>query len=215
MNNEEGVIKATRTKAEKLAEEALEINNMKYEKSRKKKAEALRRELSKVEVICGAIEKATGKICTKSPLEGAKRCLQHGGASTGAVTEEGRARSLANLNPRANFIHGLYGKFVMTSEEAVFYETLMNHYIETADLDPANIMLLDRAMRNFILNQRQEVAEEGEEVLTNEYQQDYDSKFMRYMQALGLDRKFNVSKEHKDNSNAGGIAMLFMNDDDE
>lgn len=219
-NNKSGVerdaqqAKSLRTKAEKLAEEAALINDMKYDKSRKARAEALRKELAKVEIICGAIERATGKICSKTPVEGAKRCMQHGGASTGAVTEEGKRNSLANLNPRANFVSGLYGRFVMTSEEASFYEVMMNHYIEELDLDPANILLLDRAMRNFILNQRQEVAEEGEEVYTAEYAQDYDTKFMRYMQALGMDRKFNVSKDHKDNTNANGIAMLFMNDTD-
>jgi hypothetical protein len=208
------IAKALRTKAEKLAEEAALINDMKYEASRKKRAEALRRELGKVDIICGAIERNTGKICSKSPVEGAKRCLQHGGASTGAVTEEGKARSLANLNPRANFVSGLYGRFVMTSEEALFYETMMNHYIEVADLDPANILLLDRAMRNFILNQRKEIALEGEQIDESNSYNDYDTKFMRYMQALGLDRKFNVSKEHKDNTESGGIAMLFMNNDE-
>lgn len=206
------VAKAMRTQAEKLVAEVDSINDMKYEKSRKAKAEALRKELSKVDIICGAIERSTGKICSKDPVEGAKRCLQHGGASTGAVTEEGRKNSLANLNPRANFVNGLYGRFVMTSEEALFYETMMNYYIEEADLDPANILLMDRAMRNFILNQRQEQAEENEEVYTSEYQQDYDSKFMRYMQALGLDRKFNVSKQHKDNSSSGDISLLFMDE---
>jgi hypothetical protein len=218
MNDAKGVerdpqiAKALRTKAEKLAEEVQLINEMKYEKSRKARAEALRKELSKVEIICGAIERSTGKICSKTPVEGAKRCLQHGGASTGAVTEEGKQRSLANLNPRANFVSGLYGRFVMTSEEALFYETMMNHYIEELDLDPANILLLDRAMRNFILNQRKEIAEAGEQIDESNSYNDYDTKFMRYMQALGMDRKFNVSKDHKDNPSQGGIAMLFMND---
>lgn len=209
---DERIAKAMRTQAEKLVAEVDSINDMKYDKSRRSKAEALRKELSKVDIICGAIERSTGKICSKDPVEGAKRCLQHGGASTGAVTEEGRKNSLANLNPRANFVNGLYGRFVMTSEEALFYETMMNYYIEEADLDPANILLMDRAMRNFILNQRQEQAQENEEVYTSEYQQDYDSKFMRYMQALGLDRKFNVSKDHKDNGSSGDISLLFMDE---
>ena len=193
-------------------EVAEEVNNMSYDKSRKSKAESYRSDLKKVTIICGAIDKA-GKICTQSPIEGANRCKVHGGLSTGATTPEGRARSLANLDPRAHFIHGLYAHFTMTMEEATLYDTMMNHYIETLELDPANIMLMDRALRNFILNQRKERAELEEEINGVQFDIDYDSRFMKYMQTLGLDRKFNVSKEHKDNSSQG-IAMLFMDEND-
>jgi hypothetical protein len=204
------VAKQLRTK---IMKEVEEINSMKYTKSRKKRAEALRKELKKVDVICGAIDRNTGKICTEKPYireDGTTngRCANHGGASTGAVTEEGRKRALANLNPRARLIHGLYSRFVMTQEELDFYTAMMNHYIEELDLDPANILLLDRALRNFILNQRKEVAEAGEIVDESQSYNDYDTKFMRYMQALGLDRKFNVSKDHKDNAGHVDIALL-------
>lgn len=200
--------KVTNKNAMEFAEE---VNAMKYDKSRKTKAEAKRSQLKNVTIICGAIDQA-GKICTKEPVSGGNRCSGHGGLSTGAVTAEGRARSLANLDPRAHFIHGLYAHFVMTTEEATLYDTIMSHYIEVLELDPANIMLLDRAMRNFILNQRKERAEAHEIVDETDSFNDYDSKFMKYIQTLGLDRKFNVSKEHKDNS-TGGIAMLFMDEE--
>lgn len=200
--------KVTNKNALEFAEE---VNAMKYDKSRKTKAESKRTHLKNVTIICGAIDQA-GKICTKEPVEGGNRCGGHGGLSTGAVTADGRARSLANLDPRAHFIHGLYAHFVMTVEEATLYDTIMTYYIETLELDPANIMLLDRAMRNFILNQRKERAEAHEIVDETDSFNDYDSKFMKYMQTLGLDRKFNVSKEHKDNS-SGGIAMLFMDEE--
>ena len=208
--------KAARENADKLLQEVEHINDMKYPKSRRERAEKIRKKLGKVEIICGAIDKRTGKICSKKPAEGSTngRCAQHGGLSTGAVTEEGRQRSLANLNPRANLIHGMYSRFTMTQEENDFYVGFMNWYIEELDLDPANILMLDRALRNFILNQRKEIAEAGEIVDESDSYNDYDSKFMRYMQALGLDRKFNISKDHKDNSSGGGIAMLFMEDED-
>ena len=208
--------KELRTKAHKLVEEVEFINNMKYTKSRKERAEKLRKELGKVDVICGAIERSTGKICSNAPAEGSNngRCARHGGLSTGAVTPEGRQRALSNLNPKANLIHGLYSRFTMTQEEMDFYEGMMNYYIEELDLDPINILALDRALRNFILNQRKEIAEAGEIVDETDSYNDYDTKFMRWLQALGLDRKFNVSKDHKDNS-SGGIAMLFMEDDSE
>jgi hypothetical protein len=209
-NEDKVKAKELRTKIEK---EVAEINSMKYDKSRKKRAEALRSQLKKVDVICGAIDRNTGKICTEKPYvkeDGSTngRCLAHGGNATGAVTEEGRARALANLNPRARLIHGLYSRFVMTQEELDFYIGMMNFYTEELDLDPANVLLLDRALRNFILNQRKEIAEAGEIVDESQSYNDYDTKFMRYMQALGLDRKFNVSKDHKDNADKVDIAML-------
>lgn len=205
-----------RKHAEKLLSEVEYINEMKYTKSRKERAEKLRKELKKVDVICGAIDRSTGKICSKAPAEGSTngRCSQHGGLSTGAVTPEGRERALANLNPRANLIHGLYSKFVMTQEEMTFYESMMNYYIEELDLDPINILALDRALRNFILNQRKEIAEAGEIIDETDSYNDYDTKFMRWLQALGLDRKFNVSKDHKDNA-GGDLALLFMDNDKE
>lgn len=203
--------RALRGKAEKLVSEVETINGMKYVKSRQQRAESLRKELQKVDIICGAIERSTGKICTEKPAEGSTsgRCAKHGGLSTGAVTEEGKQRSLANLDPRANLIHGMYSRFVMTQEESDFYVGFMNYYIEELDLDPANMLLLDRALRNFILNQRKELAEAGEIVDESNSYNDYDTKFMRYMQALGLDRKFNVSKEHKDNKGDVDLSLIF------
>ena len=217
MSNEmDGTTKAMKTRMEneanKLMSEAEKINNMTYPKSRRTKALELRKKLGEVELICGAISKE-GKICTKPPVEGAKRCSGHGGLNTGPKTEEGKARALANLNPRAHFIHGLYAHFIMSAEEKALYDTMMNHYIEVADLDPANVMMLDRALRNFILNQRKERAEAEEIVDETDSYNDYDSKFMRYMQALGLDRKFNQSNNHKDNGQQG-IAMLFMDSEE-
>ena len=197
--------------AEKLLSEVEAVNDMKYPKSRKDKAELMRDRLKKVSIICGAIERSTGKICSKAPAEGSTngRCSQHGGLATGAVTEEGKQRALANLDPRANLIHGMYSRFVMTTEEEGFYVGFMNYYIDELDLDPANMLLLDRALRNFILNQRKEMAEAGEIVDESQSYNDYDTKFMRYMQALGMDRKFNVSKEHKDNKGDLDLSLIF------
>ncbi len=196
---------------QKLADEAKRVNEMKYPKSRHKRAQELLDDLKKVDIICGAFDKRSGRICIKPPAEGSTngRCAQHGGLSTGARTPEGRERALANLNPRASLVHGLYSRFVMTVEEQDFYVGMMNHFIDTLDLDPANIMLLDRALRNFLLNQRKEIAEENEVINEIQFDIDYDSKFLKYMQALGLDRKFNVSKEHKDNKGDVDLSLIF------
>lgn len=192
----------------KLMKRVEEINGMTYEKSKKEAVEKIRKELQKVDIICGAFNRQ-GKICSKKPVEGKNRCEEHGGLATGAVTPEGKARALANLNPRAHLIHGLYSKFVFTAEEELLYTALMNHSIDTYDLDPINVLLIDRAIRNLILNQRKEDAQQGEAINGIQFDIDYDTKFLRYIQALGLDRKFNMSTTNKDNAQKVDLTALF------
>lgn len=48
-------------------------------------------------VICGARRRRDGEPCQGLSVPGKRRCKWHGGASTGPRTDEGRARSLANL----------------------------------------------------------------------------------------------------------------------
>lgn len=192
----------------KLLKRVEEINGMSYEGSKKKAVENIRKELAKVDIICGA-QTREGKICSQKPVEGKFRCEVHGGLSTGAKTEEGKKRALANLNPRAHLIHGLYSKFVFTPEEELLYTALMNHGIEEYDLDPMNVLLLDRAVRNLILNQRKEDAQNGEAINGIQFDIDYDTKFLRYIQALGLDRKFNMSTTNKDNAQKVDLTALF------
>jgi hypothetical protein len=45
---------------------------------------------------CGALARSTGKPCRRKALLNG-RCRNHGGMSTGPITEQGKARSLANL----------------------------------------------------------------------------------------------------------------------
>ena len=187
-----------------------EINGMQYDTARKNKVTAhIKNELKKVTIICGAVRKDTGKICSNPPVEGAARCAAHGGYSTGPVSEEGKKRAMSNLNPRAALVHGLNSKFVMTSEEQALYAGLMNHYIDELDLDPMNIIILHRALMNLIMNERKEIAEAGEILSESESYNDYDSKFLKFAQALGMDRKFQVSTSHKDNNKGINLNMLF------
>lgn len=48
-------------------------------------------------VICGAKRRRDGLPCEGLSVLGKRRCKWHGGASTGPRTDEGRARSIANL----------------------------------------------------------------------------------------------------------------------
>lgn len=196
-----------RSDAKKTVEE---INGMAYDTARKNKVTAhIRNELKKVTIICGAVRNDTGKICSNEPVEGSNRCAMHGGYNTGAKTPEGKARALANLNPKAALVHGLNSKFTMTAEEEALYSGLMNHYIDELDLDPMNIIILHRALMNLILNERKEIAAAGEILNESDSYQDFDSKFLKFAQALGMDRKFNVSVNHKDNNKGININQLF------
>ena len=59
-------------------------------------------QLNKPKRFCGA-KTRSGKPCAKYPMEGKRRCRNHGGMSTGARTASGRGR-IAN----AQFKHGKY-----------------------------------------------------------------------------------------------------------
>ena len=48
-------------------------------------------------VICGARRRRDGQPCQALSVPGKRRCKWHGGASTGPRTDDGRARSIANL----------------------------------------------------------------------------------------------------------------------
>ena len=200
---------------QKLLDEVATINDMSYAKSRRKRAELIKKQLKKVKVICGAVTKE-GKICTKPPVvheDGYSngRCDAHGGGSTGPATSEGRQRALANLNPQAHMVFGLYSRFTMSQEEIDFYVGMMNYYIELLQLDLGNILILDRALRNFILNQRREIAlNEDDSLEESKSYNDYDTKFLRYMQALGVDRKFNESRDNSKNAPQVDLAVLLQ-----
>ncbi len=53
-------------------------------------------------VICGARRHRDGQPCRAKSMPGKRRCKWHGGCSTGPRTDEGKARSLANLRQYRN-----------------------------------------------------------------------------------------------------------------
>jgi hypothetical protein len=53
-------------------------------------------------VICGAKRRRDGQPCQGLSVPRKRRCKWHGGASTGPRTDEGRARSMANLRQYQN-----------------------------------------------------------------------------------------------------------------
>lgn len=66
--------------------------------------------VEQVHVICGARRRSDGQPCQALSVQGKRRCRWHGGCSTGPLTTDGRARSLANLRqyqgPKTPLAHG-------------------------------------------------------------------------------------------------------------
>lgn len=172
--------------------------------------EQVKKKLKKVPAICGAMQ-GTGKICLKYPVEGSNRCHVHGGKSTGAKTEEGREKSLSKLNPKAHTIHGIYSKDFknqLTAEEVEFYNTTVDWFFEETkgDIDPVNLAMLDRYIMNFIKQARKDSIEFLDD---SPSYNDFETKMKGFAESLGLNRKFKLSKENKDNNSGVDLSLLF------
>lgn len=145
---------------------------------------------------CTAKSKQSGFQCKNWALEGKDKCKFHGGKSTGAKTKEGKEAVKLNA-----LKHGIYTNKILTPEEYDWYVETMEAWTEEYKLDEPNQLVLDRALRNYLKQVRKDLEEFENGSMDNEkgVMIDHDSKFLRYIQALGLDRKFNVNlkKEEK------------------
>ncbi|MED3037258.1 hypothetical protein CBR56_07710 [Bacillus thuringiensis] len=198
----------------------LVVNEAK-EKNDSKALAKVKKQLKSITVICGAIT-GKGKICVRTPFEKEDgstngRCQLHGGNSTGQKTKEGKARSLANLSPQANLIHGVYTKDFnekLTQEEIELYTYFMNYFTEDLGVnDPINLVLCQRFVINLLKQMRLETANFTAE---SKSYNDFDAKIIRFVESLGLNKKFQDSKDHKDNDKGVNLNMLFdMGNDQE
>ncbi|MCP1122942.1 hypothetical protein NKR74_06270 [Bacillus sp. 3103sda1] len=173
----------------------------------------LKKELGKEPSICGSVQ-GNGKICMRKPYEKEDgttlgRCHIHGGKSIGQRTEEGRRKSLANLNPKANLIHGVYSKDFkenLTQEEVELYNSLMEYYTDNYEVDPFNLALVDRYAMNMIKTARLD----SQDFLRDSQQyNDFEVKMIRFVESLGLNNKFKQSKENKSNPSDINLNTLF------
>lgn len=179
------------------------------------KLKPLLKELKDSASICGAFIRKEGTICIEQPhvAEDGRtngRCWTHGGGSTGPVSIQVMKEDAARLHPKAQGVYMIsVDRFIMTAAENSFYIDSMNTYIDEYNLDLVNIILLDRALRNFFMNSRKEIARAGETVPESRSNQDFDTKSLRYFQALGFDRKFTQSIANADNSQKIDLAQVF------
>lgn len=122
---------------------------------------------------------------------------------------------MANLNPKAALIHGIYladFKNSLTQEEVDFYNQTIDWFFEEVEkLDPVNTAMLDRYIMNFIKQARKDSSDFLSE---SPSYNDFEVKMIRFVESLGLNRKFQLSKENKDNPQVVGIASLFMPEND-
>lgn len=165
--------------------------------------------------ICGAFIRSEGKICIDRPYVAEdgrtnNRCWTHGGASTGPISALVVQSAQHKLHPKAYQVYAInMERFRFTAAENIFYIDTMNSYIEEYNLDTINIILLDRGLRNFFMNGRKEMAEANETVPESRSNQDFDTKALRYFQALGFDRKFTQSVANSDNTQKIDLAQVF------
>jgi len=106
---------------------------------------------------------------------------------------------LANLNPKANTIHGIYSKEfkdMLTQEETELYNLLMDYYLDNYESDPFNMALVDRYALNLIKVAR---LDSKQFLKDSQSYNDPETKLIRYIETLGLNNKFKMSKENKNN----------------
>ncbi|PGD77087.1 hypothetical protein COM46_08605 [Bacillus pseudomycoides] len=182
----------------------------------------VKKELKALSDVCGAVT-SKGKICTKKPYvkeDGtiSDRCIFHGGKQTGQRTEEGRQRSLANLNKHAAMTHGVYSKNFLenlTEQELVLYYSIIAEHSEDEDLQtPANQILLQRfAMDTLKLLRIEQYGKYGMMGETTA-QTEISNRLIRLSESLGLNAKF--TKQNKKSTNpVVNLNQLFNFDNNE
>lgn len=153
---------------------------------------------------CTAKSKQTGFQCKNWAEPGQKVCRYHGGKSR-KRTEEEKEYLKGNTH---RLTHGLYSNQLLTPEEYDFFVETLEEWTEKYDLDEPNQLLLASALRNFIKQCRKEAIELGENnFLDKGVLLDPESKFMKYLDMLGLTRKFNLTLK-KEEQKAQDLATL-------
>jgi CRISPR/Cas system-associated endonuclease Cas1 len=87
----------------------------------------------------------------------------------------------------------------------------MDYFTENYEADPFNIVLVDRYAFNMIKTARLDSSDFLRD--TQQYN-DPEMKLVRFIESLGLNRKFKESKENKDNASQFTLAELFMDEED-
>ncbi|WP_026591423.1 hypothetical protein [Bacillus sp. UNC437CL72CviS29] len=135
---------------------------------------------------------------------------------SGPTTPEGKARALENLKKNGSYggnhyVHGIYVKdFVadLTEEEKQWYRETFDHYNEKYELDKLDLETLDLALINLIKARRKNA---NMKYAVNEKvsMADFESRYIRLIDELGLSRKYRLSKSNVENPSDVNLSALF------
>ncbi|PFJ81448.1 hypothetical protein COI95_08765 [Bacillus cereus] len=129
----------------------------------------------------------------------------------GPQTEEGRKKALANLTP-GNYIHGLYLKDFkadLSQEEQDWYKEMFEHYQENYELDKLDLETLDLALINLIKARRKNGSSLEYAVQEKVSMVDFEARYLRQVDELGLSRKYKLSKGNVNNKSEVDLSLLF------
>lgn len=129
----------------------------------------------------------------------------------GPQTEEGKKKSLSNLTP-GNYIHGLYLKDFkadLSQEENDWYKEMFDHYQENYELDKLDLETLDLALINLIKARRKNGSSLEYAVQEKVSMVDFEARYLRQVDELGLSRKYKLSKGNVNNKSEVDLSLLF------
>lgn len=129
----------------------------------------------------------------------------------GPQTPEGKAKALANLTA-GNYIHGLYLKDFkadLSQEENDWYKEMFDHYQENYELDKFDLETLDLALINLIKARRKNGSSLEYAVQEKVSMVDFEARYLRQVDELGLSRKYKLSKGNVNNKSEVDLSLLF------
>lgn len=86
------------------------------------------------------------------------------------------------------------------------YNHFVDYFCENYEVDPFNLSLVDRYAMNYIKVGR---LDSTKFLSDSQSYNDPEIKLIRYIETLGLNNKFKMSKENKDNASSANLTMLF------
>lgn len=176
-------------------------------------------DLEKSVSYCGFVDWSSGKmrVCKHSPFtpangRGNGRCKQH--FMSGQLQyQDTMLQKIEEAQVKAIYLS--YQDKFMTQQEKMLYISIMNWFTqEEPEYTPIDLMVLDRGLRSYINAVRKEIDSPEFGVPTVRKDDiDFDTKFLRAITTLGLDRKFRQSKK-KDTSGDNVTIFDIMGDDE-
>lgn len=154
---------------------------------------------------CTAKSKSTQFQCKNWAEPNHTKCRFHGGK-----TPKRREDQIEAMKGNTYALtHGIYSNQLLTPEEYDFYHNIMEMWTEEYKLDTANQLILDRALRNYIKQARKDAMDFMDGGFNDKgVILDHDSKFQKYMDMLGMSRKFTVSLKKEEEKVADLASLL-------